>query len=245
MLTPNTLIAATDRAYTPAMADLGTSRAVHYHTRRTRFVDDCLRWAVARGVAQVVVVGAGFDSRAYRCRALLARTRVFEVDTPATQSYKRRRAEAVLGAPPDNVVYVPADLSVQSLDVLVHWGYDRSAPTFFLSEGLTMYLEESSVRRLLQFVGDSAPGSAIAFDYWLASRIADAESHDAETVRRFAMVREWREPVMFGLPDGGDEEFLAECRLALVRRTRVGTPAAARRSRRGHGGALALAIRRT
>jgi methyltransferase (TIGR00027 family) len=74
---------------------------------RTRFIDDRLLHAVASGATQVVILGAGFDSRAYRLHERLAGLKIFEVDSPDTQAIKRQRVEAVLGCAPANVTYVP------------------------------------------------------------------------------------------------------------------------------------------
>jgi methyltransferase (TIGR00027 family) len=80
-------------------------------TVRTRFLDEAMERAIGAGTTQVLILGAGFDSRAYRCRELLAGANVFEVDRPATQALKRQRVDGLPGGPPANLTYyVPIDV---------------------------------------------------------------------------------------------------------------------------------------
>jgi methyltransferase (TIGR00027 family) len=78
---------------------------------RTRFADERLESAVRAGAAQVVILGAGYDSRAYRLRELLKDVRVFEVDYGPTQEYKKRRVQEIFGCFPTNLTYVPIDFT--------------------------------------------------------------------------------------------------------------------------------------
>lgn len=120
--------------------------------------------AIGAGVGQIVTVGAGYDSRPWRFGA--DGVRFFEVDHPATQQDKRRRA------PGDGPVFVPADLLGDDIEaVLVNAGLDPEAPTVFVVEGVTMYLDEAVVRHLLaSLAGVAAPGSRLAVDFYPASR---------------------------------------------------------------------------
>jgi methyltransferase (TIGR00027 family) len=98
---------------------LGTNPEVDTLVRamlvRTRFIDEHLKVAIKNGATQIVVLGAGFDSRAYRLREVLGGARVFEVDFGPTREYKKRRIPEVLGALPRNVVYVPIDFTRDTL----------------------------------------------------------------------------------------------------------------------------------
>ena len=134
---------------------------------RSRVADEALGAAVARGVRQYVVLGAGLDTFAFRnpyCDSLL---RVFEVDHPATQAWKRRRLAAAGLEPPRSLTFVPIDFETQSLAaVLPEAGLHSEQPTFFSWLGVTMYLTAASVRATLRYVAGSVPqGSAIVFDY--------------------------------------------------------------------------------
>lgn len=110
---------------------------------RTKFVDEKLEAAVRDGATQFVILGAGWDTRAYRMPELLRDVRIFEIDQPPTQNWKRRRAVETLGPPPPNVTYLPIDFRTQTPEqVLATAGYDPKQKTFFLWEGVTMYLPE-------------------------------------------------------------------------------------------------------
>src|SRR5262245_3738784 len=92
---------------------------------RTHYIDAALKRAAAEGVTQVVILGAGYDSRAYRFRAAYPQLRFFEVDLPGTSARKRERLAEVFGAVPDYVRYAPIDFDREKLgDVLPPLGYD-------------------------------------------------------------------------------------------------------------------------
>lgn len=132
-------------------------------TLRTDFFDRTFRDALAR-VEQVVVLGAGWDTRAYRLPAGRA-PRIFEVDAPATQAAKLA-ALAKSGIDTSRVTFVALDFNRQSwLDALKAQGFDTGKPTFVLWEGVSMYLEPQAVADTLASVAGMAEGSAIAFDY--------------------------------------------------------------------------------
>ena len=138
-------------------------------TARTKHIDTLLVDALAQGVTQVVNLGAGFDSRAYRFRDRFPNVRFFELDLPATITEKRARVVKIFGAVPDRVTLVPTDFTARPLDaVLRDAGYDRTQRAFFIWEGVTMYLPEPANRSTLQFIrSGSAPGSAVVYDYTL------------------------------------------------------------------------------
>ena len=98
---------------------------------RTRFIEERLADAVRNGATQLVILGAGFDTRAYRLTELLENTRVFEVDRPSTQEYKMRRIRETGIEVPANVTFVPVDFRHGELDgALRGAGYDSSQVTF-------------------------------------------------------------------------------------------------------------------
>jgi methyltransferase (TIGR00027 family) len=204
---------------------------------RTRFIDDALARAVAGGAAQVVILGAGFDSHAYRCEKLLAGVKVFEVDRPTTQALKRERVNAVLGGPPSNLTYVAIDFQHEDLgDVLRRNGCDPHVRTFFILEGVTMYLPEDAVRATLRCVAGHPPGSVIVFDYVYRAMIEAIARIDLATappmakafLERFLKLTQ-HEPWVFGLPMGGEREFLRECGLDLREALMIGGEDSVRR----------------
>jgi methyltransferase (TIGR00027 family) len=210
-------------SYDDAMQDVEVVSNVRMMTIRTRFIDEALARAIAGGATQVVILGAGFDSHAYRCQELLARVNVFEVDRPATQALKKRRVNEALGGPPSNLTYVAIDFQHEDLaDVLSRYGYDPALPTFFILEGVTMYVPEAAVRSTLQFVASHPPGSAIVFDFVYGAMIemlaridmANIPKAQQPFVQRFLdLIKD--EPWIFGLPLGREREFLRECGLEL------------------------------
>jgi methyltransferase (TIGR00027 family) len=133
---------------------------------RCRYIDDYLRECLKSGITQLVILGAGLDSRAYRNELHQGVTRVFEVDHPATQASKIERVKKVFGKIPSHVTYIPVDFVDETLDKLLAYGFDRSLKTLYIWEGVTPYLNIESVDTTLAWVhANSAPGSAIIFDY--------------------------------------------------------------------------------
>ena len=136
-------------------------------TCRSRYTELALARARDRGVRQYVILGAGLDSFGYR-DARDDSLRVFEVDHPASQDYKRA-ALAVAGIPvPDSVTFVPADLAADSLgECLAHAGFDAAAPALIGWLGVTMYLTADAVSATLAAIAALAPGSELIADYML------------------------------------------------------------------------------
>src|SRR3984893_9418996 len=224
-------VRALSLGYDDAMKDLEAVSTVRMMTVRTRFIDEALERAIAAGATQVVILGAGVDSHAYRCRDLLARVKFFEVDRPATQALKKQRVNEVLGGPPVNLTYVAIDFQHEDLPhVLTRHGYDPGQRTFFILEGVTMYLPEEAVRGTLRFVAAHPPGSGIVFDFVyrtmidMIARIDMANVPEAAKpfVERFLnLTRD--EPWVFGLPVGGEREFLREFGLDLREAFTIGS----------------------
>ena len=209
--------------YDEAMQDVEVVNIVRAMLVRTRFIDDALERAVASGARQVAILGAGFDSHAYRCQELLANVKVFEVDRAATQALKRQRVNDLLGGPPGNLTYVPIDFQREHLpDVLARHGYDAGARTFFVLEGVTMYVPEEGVRATLRFVASHPAGSAIVFDFVYRPMIDMIAKADPATTPKAArpflerflnLIKD--EPWVFGVQVGRERELLAECGLEL------------------------------
>lgn len=137
---------------------------------RTTTIDGAVRDAVAGGATQLVILGAGYDGRAWRMSEL-AGVRVFEVDHPATQTDKRAHA-AELPAPNGIVSFVSIDFERESLDsVLERAGHDRSVPTCWIWEGVVMYLTRDAMHATLANVARrSAPGSTLIVNYHTSHR---------------------------------------------------------------------------
>lgn len=191
--------------------------AYDWNLVRTKHLDAVLHSEVERGLAQLVLLGAGYDSRPYRFAEELRRTRVLEVDHPDTARRKREAVERRLGGAPDNVRYVEIDFTVEDLRAkLADYGYDDSERTLFVLEGVSMFLAPKSVGELLGLVASqSAPDSSIAFDYLFRSVAAgDRSPYGARQQARF--MERGGEPWLFGIDPGEVEGFVSGSGLALL-----------------------------
>lgn len=132
---------------------------------RSRFAEDSLAAAVARGVRQYVLLGAGLDTFAHRNPFAEIGLRVFEVDYPATQAWKQRRLADAGLEPPASLTFAPVDFERQTLARgLAAAGFDAAAPAFFAWLGVTVYLTREAVMDTLRFIA-AAPGGEVVFDY--------------------------------------------------------------------------------
>jgi len=156
-------VSATDYAERRAGGDLS------FIVARCRYMDDLLSESLDRGLQQLVILGAGFDSRAYRFGQLGSGIKVFELDHPATQRAKVKKLTRVLapGGWPGYVTFIPIDFNQETLEArLPEGGYSEQLITLFIWEGVTPYLDAPAVDSTLAFVAHhSTPGSAIVFDY--------------------------------------------------------------------------------
>jgi methyltransferase (TIGR00027 family) len=178
---------------------------------RTRYIDDYLLASLKKGVEQVVILGAGYDARAYRFQEVRKLSKVFEVDRPATQQVKMRIIHRVLGGLPEHVTFVPVRFHSENLGAkLLQNGYRTDRKTLFIWEGVSMYLSAEAVDVTLAFIaGQSAPGSSVIFDYFPPS-VADGTCpfSEAKTLRK--MVHRYGEMVCFGIEPAAIENFLAQ-----------------------------------
>lgn len=134
---------------------------------RCRYTEDALAEAVARGVRQYVLIGAGFDSYALRVPATAKHLSIFEIDHPATQDMKTARLAECGITIDDSVHFLPADLSRESLSaVLMNSAFSATEPAFFSLLGVTMYLSPADNRATMrEIVKCGAPGSELVFSY--------------------------------------------------------------------------------
>ena len=148
------------------LLERGLPGAFGYFNARTQYFDEILLQEVRAGVEQVVILGAGFDSRSLRFSDALRTLRVFEVDMPEVLAL---RTEHLFGGQPTMApaIAVPIDFEREDLgQVLRERGYASAARTLFLWEGVTYYLPEDAVRAILALVASqSGAGGSILFDY--------------------------------------------------------------------------------
>ncbi len=169
---------------------------------RSRYLEDEVDQAVGRGVSQYVILGAGLDSFAFRRPDLAKVLRVFEVDHPATQAWKRTRLQEAGVALPPNLSLVPVNFEKQSLiDSLRMSGYRADAPGIFSWLGVTMYLTLDAIFSTLRTVAALAPGTEIIFEYNVPKELVDEETQRilavvmADTATRGEPYQTFFEPV--------------------------------------------------
>ncbi|TET16218.1 MAG: SAM-dependent methyltransferase [Dehalococcoidia bacterium] len=189
---------------------------VSYIVGRTKYIDAYLKARIDDGIEQLVILGAGYDSRAYRFDELKGKAKVFEVDFPATQKVKMEKVKRIFGSLPDNVVYVPVDFDEKKLgDGLCESGYDKKLKTLFIWEGVTPYITAEAMDETLAFVAkNSGEGSSIIFDYVFKSALDG--TYEREQVQRIRKLWErigqpvTSERFCFGIEEGAIEEFLSQ-----------------------------------
>jgi methyltransferase (TIGR00027 family) len=142
-----------------------------YVIARTKYIDAVFKQALAEPFDQVLLFGAGFDTRALRFQAEAQQTRIFELDAPLTQQAKLRQYQKRGLDIPSNVVFIAIDFDRESLpDKLDAAGFHKGRKCLFVLEGLLMYLEPESVRATFQTIQAYAGiGSWVVFDYVQAS----------------------------------------------------------------------------
>lgn len=167
---------------------------------RTARLDASTRDAIAAGVRQIVILGAGLDTRA--ARLATSGVRFFEVDAPSSQRDKRERVAKLDGYPIDAATYVECDFVKDDfLDRLVASGFDTEAPAFFVWEGVTYYLPEEAVRATLtRIASGTSPSSVVAFDFF-GQRFVKADLKDEMDRAARSRVAEMGEPLRSGFTD--------------------------------------------
>ena len=142
---------------------------------RARVAEDAVGRALESGVRQYVILGAGLDSFGYRRKDLMDRLRVFEVDHPASQAWKRRRLQEIGVAEPRGLVFAPVDFERQTLDDgLNAAGFRFAEPAIFSWMGVTMYLTREAISATLHAVARCAGGSRLVMTYNLPASLMTA-----------------------------------------------------------------------
>jgi len=183
---------------------------------RTRLIDDVMCQALRADIRQIVVLGAGFDCRAYRLPGIDSAA-VFEVDHPATLALKLACLRRVLRELPPHVHFVEIDFNRESLSQrLAEAGFDSSLPALFLWEGVTNYLTSEAVDSVLQYVSNCSPRSQLVFSYVHAGALDGSVYFEgaADLLRNVARLGE---PWTFGLNPVTLPEYLRQRGLQLDR----------------------------
>jgi methyltransferase (TIGR00027 family) len=164
---PERAASCTDKAAALALVVRELAPGPAMTLSRARYAEDSLEEAVGLGVKQYVVLGAGFDTFAFRRPELLERLQVFEVDHPITQAFKRRRLAELGWEQPAQLHFVPVDFEQETLtEALTRSSYDPRALGFFSWLGVTYYLTRDAVSATLRSIAGLSPAdTAVVFDY--------------------------------------------------------------------------------
>ena len=144
---------------------------------RARFIEDLLEEEAARGLGQYVILGAGLDTFAQRRPEIAARLKVFEVDQPAPQAWKRKRLIELGYGVPEWLRFVPVDFEAGDSwwRKLAEVGFDAGRPALVASTGVSMYLTKEAIMATLRQVAGLAPGSTFAMTFMLPFELAEPE----------------------------------------------------------------------
>lgn len=189
-----------------------------YIFARTELFDELFTEALEENCPQIVLLGAGCDSRAYRFESRVKDTAIYEVDHPATQQVKRDLLRRGGIAIPEYVRFVAADLDREPLgEVLTSHGLHTDRRTLFLMEGVIYYLTAEGVDSLLESIREcSPPGSGLAFDYILQSMVrGTCDRYGAQQVA--SRVSSVGETFRFGIDEQHIESFLGDRGFELSR----------------------------
>lgn len=190
-----------------------------YMIARTAHFDKLFVDALENKTPQIVLLGAGYDTRAYRFAKANQRTKIFELDIAPTQNRKKKCLKKARVNIPPQVNFVPIDFNKELLsDVLERAGYDNRGKTLFIWEGVSYYLDAESVDATLEYVRQSSRGeNAVAFDYTIS--ISDENLDDYYGAREFAQTMKEQhanEALMFSIDEGKIGSFLEQRGLKVI-----------------------------
>jgi len=190
-----------------------------YMIARTAYFDRLFLDALKDKTPQIVLLGAGYDSRAYRFAKSNHGTRIFELDISPTQDRKINCLNKARIDIPKVVTFVPINFNLESLkDVLEKAGYDNQQKTLFIWEGVSYYLKVESVDKTLEFASQAAhPESSLVFDYTIS--ISEENINDYYGVKEFAQTMKEQhasEELMFSIDQGEIEPFLEQRGLQMI-----------------------------
>jgi methyltransferase (TIGR00027 family) len=191
--------------------------AYEYIIARTAYFDGVVEQALRENIPQIVFLGAGYDSRAYRFKDLINETRIFELDIHPTQKRKREILHRENVSIPEQLTYVSINFNTDTMEgVLSPAGFEKGKKTLFIWEGVTYYMLPSAVDDTLRFIRyGSPPGSMVCFDYnALSDRMADA--YGVREMAEFMKSQNPEEPIQFGIREGEIESFLSERGFRIV-----------------------------
>ena len=188
-----------------------------YVIARTKFIDDVFEDSIKQGIEQIVLFGAGFDTRAVRFADINIHTKIFELDTIYTQTAKIEQFKKRNILLPKNTIFIPIDFHVDSLtEKLAANGFKRNKTTLFILEGIIQYLKAEVVDELFKLLYElSVPGSRVVFDYIYASVLRKENRYYGEK-DIYKRVNSAREPWLFGIEKGEIGEFVSKYKFKVI-----------------------------
>lgn len=180
-----------------------------YVIARTKTIDAEFKRALDQGIKQILIFGAGFDSRGVRLGSKVKDARIFELDAPLTQAAKIERYRRKKVQIPGSLTYIPIDFDRESLpERLLQEGFEKGRPSLFILEGLTMYLQPGSVDGTFRVIEEfSGAGSRVVFDHIYASVLRRENLYEGEEAL-YKGVADNGERFCFGIEKGHADEFL-------------------------------------
>ncbi len=208
------------RALGKAKGNKNSPGSYEYLIARTIFFDELFSQALKESIPQVVILGAGYDSRGLRFEHLIDTTKIIELDTTATQSRKIKFLKKNKIRIPDFLRFSTIDFNNQSLEnALTSAGYQKEQRTLFVWEGVSMYLEAQAVKDTLIFIKQCSPSdSLLVFDYVLYISKKDIHKYHGAEEMLVKMEKVYKnEPFKFLIKEKNITSFLSECGHRMIR----------------------------
>jgi len=195
---------------------VGPQGIYEYVIARTKIIDEIFLNAISNNFDQILLFGAGFDSRGIRLIDGNEKTRIFELDVKTTISdklkqYKKRKID------PGKIIFVEIDFNTEKIEnKLKTAGFQYDKKTLYILEGITMYLNESAINEDFKFITESAGmGSEAVFDYIYQSVLEEENLYYGEQ-QIYQRVKKSGEGWTFGIAEGGINNFLQQRGLELI-----------------------------
>jgi len=215
-----------------------------YIIARTKYTDHIFKTAIEEGIEQILILGAGYDSRGIRLLQADSNTRVYELDTPVVQNGKTKQLARRGIHKPENNIYIPVDFLKEDIrNNLLESDYSFQKRTLFILEGLIMYLTQESLDRLFGIFREcSASGSLILFDYVYGSVLRQENRYYGEK-EIYRTVEKAGEKWTFGIEERTIEQFLTAQGFELVEE--LGTSSIEERYFKNHEGKIVANVNGT
>ena len=188
-----------------------------YVIARTKYIDNIFKESIENGIEQILLFGAGFDTRAVRFAEKNMKTKIFELDTLYTQTAKINQFKKRGISIPENTILISIDFNVDSVsEKLESNGFKRNKTTLFIMEGIIQYLNKEAVDELFKLLYELAePESKVVFDYIYASVLRKENIYYGEK-DIYKKVNSVQEPWLFGIEKGRMEAFVKNYNFSLI-----------------------------